>query len=62
MTDEFDALVVAPYEAEVLLASTPDPDAPDCAECGGGLAHYPECSVVTQRGYDPNDDETGGAL
>lgn len=26
-------------------ASMPDPDAPDCDECGGGLAHFPECSV-----------------
>lgn len=26
-------------------ASTPDPDSPPCDECGGGLAHYPECST-----------------
>jgi hypothetical protein len=26
-------------------ASTPDPDSPDCPECGGGMAHYPECST-----------------
>jgi hypothetical protein len=25
------------------LASTPDPEAPPCEYCGGGLAHYPEC-------------------
>lgn len=29
-----------------IMASTPDPDAPPCEECGGGLAHYPECSAT----------------
>jgi hypothetical protein len=28
-------------------ASTPDPDAPDCELCGGGLAHYPECGSTS---------------
>jgi hypothetical protein len=31
------------YDKLVELASTPDPDAPPCEYCGGGLAHYPEC-------------------
>lgn len=32
------------YQQQVDKAATPDPDAPPCAECGGGLAHFPECS------------------
>lgn len=31
---------------QIEQASTPDPDAPPCEFCKGGLAHYPECPVV----------------
>lgn len=37
-----------PYEKQTWLASTPDPDAPPCEFCGGGLAHFPECGEVAE--------------
>lgn len=39
----------APFDELVDLAATPDPDAPPCEFCGGGLRHFPECPAVTQR-------------
>lgn len=46
---------VCPREAEweqaqdqIEKASTPDPDAPPCASCGGGLAHFPECPEIAR--------------
>lgn len=34
-----------PENAQVIRASTPDPDALPCPECSGGLDHYPGCQT-----------------
>lgn len=43
-TDDPDLARVLNDEADLILASSPDPDSAPCEYCGGGLAHYPECS------------------
>jgi hypothetical protein len=44
-------------EGQIIRASTPDPDAPSCEHCGGGLAHFPECVIVQGREWQgPYDD------
>lgn len=42
------------YANQVDRASTPDPDAPPCTECGGGLAHYPECALMLAERNAPD--------
>lgn len=35
----------------IRAAHTPDPDSPPCEDCGGGLAHFPECPSARREPF-----------